>query len=48
MLLLIIHVLVFYSAEIKVKEHFHDVKYKDIEKSTVAYHFWIMQHKVEN
>ena len=32
----------------QVKEHFCSVKYKDIEKSAVAYHFWITQHKVEN
>ena len=36
------------NLETRVKEHFHNVKYKDIEKSAVAYHFWITQHKVEN
>ena len=34
--------------ETRAKEHFHNVKYKDIEKSAVAYHFWIAQHKLEN
>ena len=29
-------------------EDFRNVKYKGIEKSAVAYHFWIIQHKVEN
>ena len=36
------------NLETKVKEHFRNVKYKDIEKSAVAYHFLITQHKVEN
>ena len=30
------------------KRTFLQCKYKDIEKSAVAYHFWITQHKVEN
>ena len=35
------------NLETKVKEHFHNAKYKDIEKSAVAYHFWITQHKIK-
>ena len=35
------------NLETRVKEHFCNVKYKDIEKSAVEYHFWITQHKVE-
>ena len=37
-----------WNLETRVKEHFRNVKYKDTEKSPVAYHFWITQHKVEN
>ena len=36
------------NLETRVKEHFHNVKYKDIEKSAIAYHFWITQYNVEN
>ena len=36
------------NLETRVKEHICNVKYKDIEKSAVEYHFWITQHKVEN
>ena len=36
------------NLETRVKEHFRNIKYKDIEKSAVAYHFWITQYKVEN
>ena len=36
------------NLETRLKEHFRNVKYKDIEKSAVAHHFWITQHKVEN
>ena len=36
------------NLETRLKEHFLNIKYKDIEKSAVAHHFLITQHKVEN